>query len=321
MSVLLLETIHEEAEALLGAHGPYRLATDLRPAAILADAERIEAIVTRGRGRIPAQVIEGCPRLKCVARCGVGLDNIDVAAATRRGLPVIFAPGASGQSVAEHTLLLALAVAKHVARLDRLVRDGRWDDRMGYRGVELAGRTLGVIGLGDVGRRVARLATAIGMRVLYWSRRSRDAALEFRDLPDLLAEADVVTLHLSLTPETHGFLDATRLAQMKRGAILINTARGALVDEAALAESLRSGHLFGVGLDVLAEEPPAPDHPLLHLPQVVITPHTAALTESAYRRMCVETIENMIRVLRGEPPEPRHVANRAALVAPPPEGG
>src|SRR5262249_12136213 len=151
------------------------------------------------------------------------------------------------------------------------------------------------------------------MRVLTWSRHRRDARFEHRELDALLAEADVISLHVALTDETRGLIDAKALARMRPTAILVNTARGALIDEEALVAALATGELGGAGLDVLAEEPPPPDHPLFAFDNVIVTPHVAGLTDVAYRRMCVETVTHVLRILRGEAPHPAHVANRAAL--------
>jgi len=313
MHIVLLETIHPAAHALLASEGDVRLAADLREEAVVRLAAGADAILTRGRGPITRAVLDANDRLRVVARCGVGLDNVDVAAAGARGVPVVYAPGSTTHTVAEHTLLLLLAAARRLPMLDGAVRAGRWSDRQGYQGQELGGKTLGVVGLGDIGRRVARLAAAVDMRVVAWSPRSRDDRYEHLELDALLARADMVTLHLTLTEATRGLLDARRLALMKPGAILVNTARGALVDEGAVAAALRAGRLGAYATDVLAHEPPAPDHPLLDAPNVIITPHSAALTDRAYEAMCVQTAGNVLRVLRGDTPDPRCVANLAAV--------
>lgn len=313
MRVLQLESVHEDAQAMLEAAVQAVAASSLDVAAVAREAAGCAAIITRGTGRIPASVLDLNPSLKCVARCGVGLDNIDVAAATRLGIPVVHAPESSTQSVAEHALSLAFALARHLGRLDRVVKAGNWGIRDGFRAVELSGKTLGVVGLGRIGRRTAEMGQALGMRVVTWSPRSRDARFLTLPLEELLAAADVVSLHLALTPETRGLIGQEALGRMKPGAILVNTARGALIDEPALAGALASGRLAGAGLDVLTEEPPPPDHPLLRMENVLITPHSAGLTDTAYRRMCVETVEQVLRILNGEPPNPGNVFNCGSL--------
>jgi D-3-phosphoglycerate dehydrogenase / 2-oxoglutarate reductase len=313
MRVLQLETVHEDAQARLAAEAELVRAAALDAATVARETAGCMAIITRGTGRIPAAVLEANPRLKCVTRCGVGLDNIDVAAATRLGIPVAHAPDSSTQSVAEHALALAFALARQLDRLDRAVKTGNWGAREGFRGLELAGKTLGIVGLGRIGRRTAEIGQALGLRVVTWSPHGRDVRFSSLTLEELLATADVVSLHLALTPETRGLIDRAALGGMKRGAILVNTARGALIDELALAEALDSGHLGGAGLDVLAEEPPPSDHPLLRVENVLVTPHSAGLSDTAYRRMYMETVEQVLRILHGEPPNPGNVFNFAAL--------
>jgi D-3-phosphoglycerate dehydrogenase len=314
MRILMLESVHEDAQAMLEAAAEPVRASALDPAAVMRELDGYEAIITRGTGRIPAEVLEaGAGTLRCVARCGVGLDNIDVAAATRLGIPVVNAPGSTTQSVAEHAIMLMFALSRQLGRVDRAVKAGNWRVRDGYRGWELLGKTLGIVGLGNIGRRTAEMAQTLGMSVVTWSPNSRDERFRSIALPDLLATADIVSLHLALMPGTRGLIDREALRSMKPGAMLINTARGALVDEMALAELLASGHLGGAGLDVLTEEPPPDDHPLPGLEKVLITPHNAGLTDTAYRRMCVETVEQVLLILHGKPHNPANVFNYAAL--------
>ena len=302
MTVLLLESLHPDAEAVLAAHAPLlRAAEPNRPP---TDTASVEAILTRGRGRITAELIERCPRLRVIARPGTGLDNVDLAAAERRGIPVIYAPGANADTVAEHTMALMLDLVRGVSRSAELVRAGRWEDRGRYAGQEIRGLTLGIIGFGGVGRRTAALAAAFGMRVLVAHRRPVDvpAPCSAAPLEDLLQTADVVSLHVPLTPETNRLLDARRLALMKPGAFLVNTARGQLIDQTALAAALAAGRLGGFAADVLDAEPPAADDPLLADDRVLLTPHIASLTGATYRRMCVETARNVLAVLTGGEP-------------------
>jgi phosphoglycerate dehydrogenase-like enzyme len=311
--VLMLESVHEDAQALLDATVQPIRATALDATTVAREAAGCGAIITRGAGRIPASVLEASPGLRCVARCGVGLDNIDTAAATRLGIPVVHAPDSSTQSVAEHALSLMFALSRQISRVDRAVKAGNWAVREGFRGVELAGKSLGIVGLGRIGRRTAELGQALGLHIVTWSPRSRDERFSALSLEALLATADIVSLHLALTPQTRGLLDREALGRMKPGALLVNTARGALIDEAALAKALATGRPAGAGLDVLTQEPPPPDHPFLSLENVILTPHTAGITDVAYCRMCVETVEQVLLILAGQPPNPANVSNHAAL--------
>jgi len=315
--ILLLESLHSEAERLLADVAPVVRAQE--PNTPPEDLGEVQAILTRGRGRIPEALMARCPRLQVVARAGAGLDNVDTAAAARRGLPVVFAPGANTDTVAEHTLALILDLSRGISRSARSVRAGRWEERAHYRGEELAGRTLGIVGFGSIGQRVARLAEAFGMRVLVAEHTERPEAAsvaaagpERIALHSLLAMADVVTLHLPATPATRGLIGAAELACMQPSALLVNTARGALIDGAALREALAAGRLGGFAADVLDGEPPAADDPLLARDDVVLTPHVASLTSATYRRLCVSTAQNVAKVLRGEPVDSRALFGRRA---------
>ncbi len=307
MTILLLETLHPDAEALLHAAGAGAVVRAADPNAPAVDCAPITAILTRGRGRIDAALLQRCPALRVIARAGAGLDNLDTAAAAARGIPVVHAPGANTATVAEHTMALLLDLSRGITRTARQVTAGRWEERACYHGDELGGRVLGVIGFGNIGRRVAELASAFGMRVVIAAHGDRAiaAARPVLALPELLAAADAVTLHVPLMPATRRLLGAAELARMRPGALLVNTARGELIDLPALRAALERGALGGFAADVLDREPPAADDPLLHLPNVVLTPHIASLTARTYRSMCVSTVQNVVAVLRGEAPEPR----------------
>lgn len=245
------------------------------------------------------------PKLRLVQKIGVGVNTIDLEACKARGVAVTNMPGTNSQAVAELTLTLMLNVLRRAGELDRLTKAGRgWDadpesfDQVG----ELAGRTVGLLGYGAIPQRLAPVLRALGARVLYWSRTPKpDAAAEWRDLPDLLAEAQVLSLHVPLTPETTRLLDAAAFARLPAGAVLVNTARGGLVDEPALVAALRSGHLAGAGLDVLAQEPAPAGNPLFDLPNVVVLPHVAWLTPETMARSVGVAIENCRRLRDGEP--------------------
>jgi D-3-phosphoglycerate dehydrogenase len=314
--ILLLESLHPEAEALLARAGtvlrapePNAPPDELAPPGALA---AVRAILTRGRGRIQDELLARCPALVVIARAGAGLDNLDTVAAERRGVRVLFAPGANTRTVAEHTLALMLDLARGVTRCARLAAAGRWEERAHYRGEELAGLALGVVGCGSIGRRVAALATAFEMRVAVAAHPGRALDVPYPVLPldELLAASDVVSLHLPLTPATRGLVGAAELARLKPGAFLVNTARGALVDGGALRAALASGRLGGFAADVLDVEPPAADDPLLTSERVVLTPHVASLTSATYRELCRATAANVVAVLAGEQPDPRSVWRR-----------
>ena len=264
---------------------------------LMADAR---ALVVRNRTAVDGDLLAAAPRLEVVGRFGVGLDNIDVAAADARGVVVVAPLGANAVSVAEHTVGLALALSRELTRHDAAVRAGGWQR---VPGRELAGRTWGLLGAGATGRAVARLAAALRMRVLahdpYLDRaRADDVGIQFAGLDELLSSADVLSVHVPLTAGTRNFLDRAAFARMRRGALLISVGRGEVVDEGALADALRRGQLGGAGLDVRACEPPRPG-PLDDAPNVIFTPHVAGITLESQRRIATIIAEDISAVLDG----------------------
>jgi D-3-phosphoglycerate dehydrogenase len=236
-------------------------------------------------------LLEACPSLKCIVFLGTGAASyIDLAAAERLGIRVRTYGGYGDQSVAEHALALMLAAGRGIARMDRDIRAGRFEPA---NGIEFAGKSLGVVGTGGIGKVMVRLCAALGMRVVAWNRSGVADELPARatELDDLLARSDVVSIHLSLNEGTRGLIDRRRLGLLKPGAILINTARGAIVDEAALAEALQDGRIAHAGLDVFATEPLPPDHPLARLENVTLTAHAAFATREASERLLRTALE------------------------------
>jgi len=314
VKILLLETIHEDAVSLLAEIGDVMMIESLDPDHVRERFVDADAVITRGRGRMPREALLAGKHLKCLARCGAGTDNIDVATATELGLPVLFSPEGTKFAVAEHAMMLMLAVARKLAFLDSRVKEGRWELR-NHVGIstELFGKTLGILGLGKIGGRIAELGSAFGMRVIYWSMQSRDDRYTFVELEDLFKQSDVLSISLSLNPETRGIVSAGRIALMKPSAIIVNTARGEMIDEPALTTALIEKRIAGAGLDVMASEPPPADHPLFKLDNVIITPHLATITDVAYRNMCVEVAAQVANVLQGKPPDARNVRNPEVL--------
>jgi len=249
-----------------------------------------------------AAMIEAAQRLKLIQKIGVGVNTIDLDAAKARGIPVCNLPGTNARAVAELTLALMLATLRRVPRFDAAIRQGVWSDPLLQDGLgELGGRVVGLVGYGAIPRLLAPVLAALGCRLLYTTRAPKPDALgEWRPLAALLADADVVSLHLPLTAETANLIDAAALARIKPGAVLINTARGGLVDQSALTEALRSGRLAAAGLDVFDTEPPDFAGSLFRLPNVVLSPHIAWLTTGTFDRSFALAAENCRRVAAGE---------------------
>lgn len=269
----------------------------------LLASEAVDGIISRTM-TLDAAAIASCPSLKVIAKHGVGVSNIDVEAASRQGIPVFVTPAANAQSVAELSIGLMLAAARHIARFDRAIRAGHWL-RAGD-GQQLAGRTLGLVGFGNVGQRVARVALALDMRVLAFDPGlggvSPLAGVEVRrSLDALLPDCDVLSLHCPLTPATHGLLGSAQLARLRPGALLINTARGELVDESALLDALASGQLSAAGLDTFCQEPLLPGNPLFAHPHIVMTPHIGGSTPDALGAMAEGAAWHVLAWLNAEP--------------------
>jgi D-3-phosphoglycerate dehydrogenase len=276
-------------------------------------AEPIDAVISRTVD-LTARAIDGCATLKVVSKHGVGVSNIDVGACTRRGIPVYVTPGANAQSVAELTLGLMLAAARRIAWLDGELRAGRWS--RAQDGVELSGRTIGLVGLGEVGQRVAGICRALGMTIVAFdpvAGAMDDDVAVATSLDDLLARSDVLSLHVPLTAQTRGMIGAAQLAAMPRGSMLINTARGEVIDEGALVAALQSGQIGAAGLDTMAQEPLPPGSPLAALANVVLTPHIGGSTLTALDNMAAGAAANVLGFLNDDPVNPSACVNRDVL--------
>jgi D-3-phosphoglycerate dehydrogenase len=274
----------------------------------LSERELIElippfsALVVRSQIKVTAEILNAGNKLRVVGRAGVGVDNVDVEAATRRGIVVLNAPGGNTISTAEHAFSLLLCVARKIPQADANVRSKAWDKK-NFEGVELYNKTLGVIGMGRIGSELSRRAISFGMRVVAYdpylsATRARSLQVELVDeIDDLLAAADFISLHTPLTAETHHILDGVRLKKTKRGVRVINCARGGLLDEAALTQALRDGHVSSAALDVFETEPLPPDSPLREAPNIVLTPHLGASTAEAQESVGIEIAQSIRAVL------------------------
>jgi D-3-phosphoglycerate dehydrogenase len=302
--VVVAETIAQAGIEALEMHCSVVDGVSLEPAELAEHLADAQALIVRSATQVDAAMIGSAPLLRVIGRAGIGVDNIDIEAATGAGIVVVNAPQANVISAAEHTIALLLGQARHLPRADAMLRSGVWD-RKSFQGVELHGRTLGVVGLGRVGSLVAQRAQAFGMPVIahdpyVGADRARQLGIELATgLEQLYAEADFITLHLPLTPETEGMINAETLAGMRPGVRIINASRGGIINEADLAEAIRSGRVAGAALDVFSAEP-ITESPLFELPQVVVTPHLGASTREAQDKAGIDVAEAVAAALRGE---------------------
>jgi len=262
----------------------------------IRDAEIVLNI--RATSKFSAEVLEKCPKLRLISIWGTGTDNVDLGAAKSRGIRVTNTPGVSAIAVAEHTLALIMAVAKQTVRIDRDVREGKWPRAMT---TGLRGKTLGLIGTGAIGREVARLGKGVGMRVIAWTFHPEGEIASWVDFDEVFRESDVVSVHVRETADTRRMIRREHFALMKPAAIFINTARGSIVDEAALVDALRLRRIAGAGLDVFEREPLPQDSPLCSLNNVVLTPHAAGITPEATEAGLALAIDNVLAFLAGKP--------------------
>ncbi|MGZ4814646.1 MAG: phosphoglycerate dehydrogenase [Terriglobales bacterium] len=297
MKIILAEKVSPATLAVFGEHPEWQILTadqvEGRLPQELADAD---ALIVRSAVKVNAALLEHANKLRVIGRAGIGVDNIDLDAATRKGIAVMNTPGANAVAVAEHTLGLMLSLARHLARANELTKAGKWEKKS-LEGTELRGKVLSIVGLGRIGMEVARRARVFGMTCIAHDPFvspdiARDNGVELRSVDDVLAASDYLSLHLALTPQTHGFVNATAIAKMKKGVRIVNCARGELVDEQALADGITTGHIGGAALDVFSQEPPK-DSPLLKLENVIATPHIAGSTKEAQEAVGVQIAQQV----------------------------
>jgi D-3-phosphoglycerate dehydrogenase len=301
--VLLAEKLAPSAVALLGDDVEIRHVDGTDRPALLAAIADADALLVRSATMVDAEALAASTRLKVVARAGVGLDNVDVPAATARGVMVVNAPTSNIVSAAEHAVALLLAVARHIPAADASLRQGQWK-RSAFGGVELNGKIVGIVGLGKIGQLVAQRLAAFGVQLIAYDpyvapARAAQLGIELTSLEELLQRAQAISIHLPKTPETLGLIGKDQLALTRPGVLIVNAARGGLVDEDALAEALRSGHVGGAGIDVYVTEPTTAS-PLFELPNVVVTPHLGASTSEAQDRAGTDAARSVQLALAGE---------------------
>jgi D-3-phosphoglycerate dehydrogenase / 2-oxoglutarate reductase len=313
--------LHADAIKLAVASGyalhyapPYASADQLQTA--LRDSGAV-GVISR-MGRMDAAAMDAAPGLRVISKHGAGVDNIDLAAAAARGIPVLAATGANALSVAEHAIALMLAVVKRLMPLDAGLRAGRWE-KPGFSGRELSGMRLGLLGMGAIAQATAQIARSLGLQIHAYDPFAPDDAFartgiaRCTDLADLFRQSDILSLHCPLNDATRAVVNAASLAQMPQQSYIINTARGGLIDEAALLGAIQSGHLAGAGLDTFAVEPPPADHPFLTEPRVLVTPHIGGVTAEANARVGQDALRGIIDLLEGRHVPEHRIMNRLLL--------
>lgn len=307
--ILIVQPIHERGVQVFDDRFEVRTASDPSVATVIREIAGVEGVIVR-TAPFPREIMEAATALKVIGRHGVGVDNIDVKAATEKGIVVVNTPNANATSVAEHTVTVIGALAKRVAPYDRATREGRWEIRNSYKAIDLDGKTLGLVGIGRIGSMVARrVGAAFNMKVIAYDpyvtvEKARELGVTLcPQMEEVFRQADVVSLHTPLTPETRRFVNAARLSLMKPTAFLINLSRGEVVDEKALYEALKSGVIAGAAIDVYDPEPPPADSPLFTLENILLSPHSAALTQECVIRMATGAAEGVVDLLSGKRPQ------------------
>ena len=315
--VLLNKEIHPQAMNLLKQHFDILIADNPSEEALLKKCAEANAIITRTSSYINKKIIEASPKLKVISKTGVGVDNIDVSTATEKGILVCNVPGVNSVSVAEHTVALILAVAKDLLVMDKAVRKGEWGKRYSLKATELNQKKLGIIGFGSIGRKVVTICQSFQMKILVYDPYLVSSTVDklsidlVSNIEELFKKSDIISIHVPYNEKTHHLVNSSLLKMAKKGAILINTSRGQIINEKALFEALKDGSLSAAGLDVFEEEPVNISSPLLTLENVILTPHSAALTKECSARIAVEAAQAVIDVINGE--KPRSVFNEGSL--------
>jgi D-3-phosphoglycerate dehydrogenase len=319
--ILATQVLDDYACAVLEPFAPVRVASSMQEATLRQEIQHAIGLVVRGQAPITAAVIDAAPHLKVIGRTGVGYDTIDIAAATRRGIPVVYTPGVGARAVAEATLGFMLALCKMITHWDRELKAGNWHARYQTQGRDLDGQTLGIIGLGRIGKLVADMARPFHMRVVAFdpyvdSATGLTHGVEMLPMNDVLQQADFLTLHCPQNSETLGFINRPRLEMLKPGAYLINLARGGVIDSLDTVDALlRNGHLGGAALDVFNDEPCDTRHPLFQNRNLLVSPHAMATTRGAMTRIFKAMSDDMAAVFQGRTPD--HVVNPETLTGSP----
>jgi D-3-phosphoglycerate dehydrogenase / 2-oxoglutarate reductase len=309
MEILLLESIHKKSHDWLFAKDDLTLFSKSQGDTV--NYEAIQAILTRGIEKINPELIDLCPNLKVVARCGVGLDNVDVKYCSLKNIPVVYAPGSNAQTTAEHTMMLMLNLVRNSYQAFTNVKGGNWAIRNQFTSDELYGKKLGILGLGNIGLKVAKMGEAFGMDVRYWSRSEKltNNGLRYVELEEFIKESDVISVHIALNPDTKALINKNFISKCKNGVYFINTARADIFDRNDLLDGLNTGKIAGYAADVPMSPYPTLNDEIISHPNTLITPHVSSLTDYTYYQMCQGTVENVYKLLKGNKILPQNIAN------------
>lgn len=305
MKFVMTQSVCPEGLALLEGTAQIHVADNPDPNNYLDAMQDADALIVR-IAKCDGNVIKNSPNLKVIGRTGVGYDSVDVKEATARGIPVVITPGANNRSVAEHAVAMMFALSKNLVEAQKEMCNGNWEIRGAKKAFELEGKTVGILGLGAIGRETAKICQGIGMKIAGYDpflTRERVEALGaayYENYEELLKDSDIVTIHVPLTAQTRNMIGKKQLESMKKTALVINCSRGGIVNEADLIEALKDGTIAGAGTDVFCSEPPKADDPLLSCPNLVVSPHSAAQTREAVIKMAVMCVEGCLAVCRGE---------------------
>ncbi len=301
--IIILESIHEDALEILKNATDISIFENYKNNVDINTWGAFDAVITRGIGKVNKELMDSCPNLKVAARCGVGLDNVDVKEATKRGIKVVNAPGSNANTVAEHTVALILMLQRNLYEGINEVKSGNWASRNTFKSDVVGEKTIGIFDLGNIGLKVANIAKALGMNVIYWSKSMKKVDYQYVTKEELYSKSDIISIHLPLNAETENLFKESIFEKLKPNAILVNTARGQIVNKNDLVNALNSGKLKGYGSDVPTSPPPDANDALINHPRALITAHVSSLTATTYRNMCVSTVNNVLAILRNESPQ------------------
>ncbi len=314
-TILMLESLNDESLNTLNSNSEIKVIKAYDSSTDLSEINYniVDAIITRGLGKVNVELMDKCANLKIAARCGVGLDNVDIAEATKRGIKILNIPGANANTVAEHTIALILMMQRNLFEAVNEVKKGNWASRNTFKSDELNTKTIGILGLGNIGLKVGKIAEILGMKVVYWDISSKEVSYTFLSKEEIFKTADVISLHLPLFAETENIINAQSISIMKPNVFIVNTARKPLVNYEDITTALYDNKIAGYAADVPNQPAPTAKDPLVSHPKSLITAHVSSLTATTFLQMCEVTVNNVLALLTGNKPKEGCIFNETAL--------